>query len=261
MLSNLTKVYLLARRSAVRIWRQPAQWVFPLVFPIMLLIFNSEGLAAAAQLPGFPGKAYVDFWISNPFIFGAANLATVAGSNMAMDIQSGFFNRLALSPTPGWVLALGHLGGTLVVAAFNGVVFLLVGELLGVTVLSGALGMAVMLLLGVFAVAFFAGLGTLMALKLGTTEAVEALFPIFFVFLFLSSTNFPRNLMKARWFAGIATLNPISYVVEAIRSLVVTGWDWRALGVGVAILTVLTSYVVARAASLARSRTQSLGGQ
>ena len=50
--------------------------------------------------------------------------------------------------------------------------------------------------------------------------------------IFLSSINLPRDLIEADWFRAVATLNPISYLVEGIRSLVITGWDVKALALG-----------------------------
>ena len=63
--------------------------------------------------------------------------------------------------------------------------------------------------------------GALAALRTGSTEAVHSLFPVFFVFLFISSMNLPRNLIETDWFQTAATLNPVSYLIEAIRSLVI----------------------------------------
>jgi ABC-2 type transport system permease protein len=68
---------------------------------------------------------------------------------------------------------------------------------------------------------------------------VQGMFPLLFVFFFLSSMNLPRDLIEADWFRTIATWNPISYLVEGLRSLVITGWDgtaiWRCLVTAVAI--------------------------
>ncbi len=69
-------------------------------------------------------------------------------------------------------------------------------------------------------------------MRTGSVEAVESAFPLFFVAIFLSSINLPRNLIEADWFRFIATVNPISYLVEGIRSLVITGWDAQALALG-----------------------------
>jgi ABC-2 type transport system permease protein len=86
----------------------------------------------------------------------------------------------------------------------------------------------------------FASLGSWAALRTGSTEAVQGLFPVFFVFLFLSSMNMPRNLIQADWFRWVATLNPVSYLIEAVRSLVIQGWNWEALGLGFAAAGALT---------------------
>jgi len=86
----------------------------------------------------------------------------------------------------------------------------------------------------------FGGLGAILAIRTGSVEAVESAFPLFFVLIFMSSINLPRPLIEQDWFRFIATVNPISYLVEGIRSLVITGWDAQALllcfGVGVSIM-------------------------
>ena len=66
---------------------------------------------------------------------------------------------------------------------------------------------------------------------------MQGLFPLFFVFIFLSSSNLPRHLLKTGWFHTVATWNPISYLIEGFRSLYIFGWDGTALlrGFGVAI--------------------------
>ena len=71
----------------------------------------------------------------------------------------------------------------------------------------------------------FAGLGALLALRFGTGEAVQGFFPLLFVTVFLSSSSLPRNLIKVNWFHDVATYNPVSYLIEGIRSLIITGWD------------------------------------
>jgi ABC-2 type transport system permease protein len=59
-------------------------------------------------------------------------------------------------------------------------------------------------------------------------------FPLFFAALFLSSMSLPRNLIETDWFRTVATYNPVSYMLEAIRSLVIVGWDPEALALGFA---------------------------
>ena len=87
----------LGRRAVVRTARQPANIVFPLIFPMLLFAVNSGGLRAETRLPGFPTDSFVAFAIAVPFIQGAL-LATVnANVEFARDIQTGFLNRLSLT--------------------------------------------------------------------------------------------------------------------------------------------------------------------
>lgn len=250
----VTQLAFLSRRSFLRVMRQPAQFAFPLIFPLLLLIVNSAGLSRADELPGFPGATYMDFWMANPFVFGAVTLASVTGSNMAVDIEDGFLNRLSLTPLSRSALLGGHLLGVVGVALLNGVVYLLVGLALGVEPDAGLLGVPVILTLGALTTLLFGGFGTYLGLRLGSAEAVEGMFPLFFVMLFLSSGNFPRSLMTVGWFKFLATINPISYIIEAIRSLFITGWDAQALGRGFAVLVPLVILTLAASARAARTR-------
>jgi ABC-2 type transport system permease protein len=96
-------------------------------------------------------------------------------------------------------------------------------------------GVAVLLLFAALIALAFGALGTFAALKTGSGEAVQSLFPLFFVFLFISSMNIPRNLIGVTWFRDAATVNPVSYLIECVRSLIITGWDGEALALGFGI--------------------------
>ena len=226
---------MLARRSVVRTVRQPANVVAPLVFPMLLLAVNSGGLKAETQLPGFPTSSFVAFALAVPFIQGALFATMNAGTDLARDIQTGFLNRLTLTPMRRLAVLGGQLGGVVVLGLVQAVVYLAVGIIVGVRLASGPLGV---LVLGVFTLLIslaFGALGTLAALRTGSGEAVQGLFPAFFVFLFISSMNIPRNLIQITWFRDAATLNPVSYLIECVRSLIITGWDPEALALGFGI--------------------------
>jgi ABC-2 type transport system permease protein len=238
----------LARRSLVRTARQPALVFFPLVFPVVLLAVNSGGLKAETHLPGFPTSSFFAFALAVPFVQGAL-LATVnANVEFARDVQSGFLNRLALTPVRSLVLLVGQLGGLLTIAVVQAVFYLAIGLAFGVRLESGVAGGALLLVLEALIALAFASLGCWAALRTGSTEAVQGLFPVFFVFLFISSMNIPRNLIEATWFRWLATINPVSYLIEAVRSLVITGWDAEALGLGFAVAGAMSAIGFALAA-------------
>jgi ABC-2 type transport system permease protein len=227
----------LARRSVVRTARQPANVIGPFVFPLLLLAVNAGGLDRAAQLPGFPTDSFLAFALAVPFIQGALFATMNAGTDLARDIQTGFLNRLSLTPMRSIALLSGQLGGVAVTGLSQALVYLAVGLAMGVRPASGIPGMFVLLILsGLIALAFGA-LGAFAALRTGSGEAVQGLFPVLFVGLFLSSMNMPRNLIEIDWFRTVATINPVSYLIEGIRSLIIEGWNLEALALafGVAL--------------------------
>jgi ABC-2 type transport system permease protein len=255
---TLQQVGLVARRSLKRTLRQPALIVPTLVFPLFLLAMNASGLGSATKIPGFPTDSYLEFAITVPFVQGAIFAAITAGTELATDIESGFLNRLQLTPLRRTAILAGQLAGATAVAFLGALTYLAVGLIAGVSIHSGALGAVVLVLYAVFAAVAFSGVGAVLGARTGSAQAVQGAFPLVFVFFFLSSMNLPRNLIDVDWFRTVATWNPISYLIEGIRSLIITGWDAtalaRGLGVAVAVL-VLSFWAASRALATRMERT------
>jgi ABC-2 type transport system permease protein len=248
------QVFVLAGRSVVRTVRQPANVVFPLVFPLLLLAVNAGGLDAATRLPGFPTDSFVAFALAIPFIQGALFATMNAGTDLARDIQTGFLNRLSLTPMRGVALLAGQLGGIVTMGVVQALVYLSVGLAVGVEFASGPAGVFVLLAFAILVTVGFGALGAFAALRTGSGEAVQSLFPAFFVFLFLSSMNMPRDLIEIDWFRTVATINPVSYLIECVRSLIITGWDGQALALGFGIAAVITLVALILASVSLRTR-------
>ncbi len=251
---TLSQVGELARRSIVRTARQPAAVVPAAVFPLALMAVNVGGLDAATELPGFPTDSYLDFFIATAFIQGALFAMMNAGTDLAKDVQTGFISRLALTPMRGLALLAGQLSGVMVLAALNAALFLAVGLVAGVSIESGVAGAVAILGFSLLVALAFGSLGAMLGLRTGSGEAVQGFFPLFFVLLFLSSMALPRPLIEQDWFRTVATYNPVSYLLEAIRSLIITGWDGRALALGVGIAGAACAVFMAGASRALRMR-------
>ena len=188
---------------------------------------------------------------SDPRIGDTSQPATTAGrADVAYDAglrahMLSVYNYMTSGVLLTGVVALGFL---------QGIVFLTIGTLMGVDVSSGFFGMVVIVLLTVLVALGFGGIGAILAIKTGSVEAVESAFPLFFVAIFLSSINLPRDLIEQDWFRFIATVNPISYLVEGIRSLVITGWDPRALILGFGFALAIVVVAIGGAAVSLRTR-------
>ena len=250
----MNQVLLLARRSVVRTLRQPAMVVPSIVFPLLLLSINSSGLDTATRLPGFPTDSYFQFALAIPFIQGALFAANSAGTNVASDIESGFLNRLSLTPLSRVSLMLGQLTGILALGLVQALTFVAVGLVFGDGIAAGVGGVAVMILLSLVISLAFGSIGAFVALRSGNGEAVQGVFPLFFAALFLSSMALPRNLIEIGWFQTVATWNPVSYMLEGIRSLVIDGWDAEALALGFGCAAAVAVIAMAAASAALRTR-------
>ena len=253
-MSTLGQIGQMARRSILQTLRQPAMVIPPVVFPLLLVSINAAGLDAATKIPGFPADSYWDFAIAVPFIQGSLFAAINAGTAMARDVETGFIKRLAMTPMQRMALLIGQLIGVMTVAFFSAIVYLVAGFAAGMDFKSGALGVPAIILLGVLVALGFAAIGAYIGLRSGSGEAVQGIFPLLFVFLFLSSVNLPRNLIEQDWFRTIATYNPVSYIVEAMRAPLIYGWDWAALALGFGIAAIVFLVFMTGATMALRTR-------
>jgi ABC-2 type transport system permease protein len=240
----------LARRSALRTIRQPAQIVPALIFPLFLVAVNSGGLQRATKIPHFPTQSYLTFALAVPFVQGALFSVMNAGTDLARDIETGFLNRLALTPLRGVALLGGLLTGALLLGVVQALTYLIVGVTAGAGFAAGGAGLPVLMALSLLVTLGFGAVGLFVALRTGSGEAVQSMFPVFFVFLFLSSMALPRNLIQTDWFREVATYNPVSYLIEGFRSLLVSGWDTEALALafGLAATVAIVGMTAATAA-------------
>jgi ABC-2 type transport system permease protein len=256
--SSWVQVGAIARRSVVRTARQPAMVIPPLIFPVALMAVNAAGLQASTELPGFPTDSFLAFALAVPFIQGALFSTMNAGTDLARDIQTGFVNRLSLTALRDWALLSGQLTGVVVLGVVQALFYVAVGIVVGVDFAAGAGGILVLLVYAVIVSLSFGAVGAYLAFRTGSGETVQAMFPVLFVFLFISSMNAPRDLIGVEWFRIAATLNPVSYMIECVRSLIIEGWNAQALALGfglVAVVGVVFLALASRALRLRMTRT------
>ena len=252
--SLLSQVGVLARRSVVRTLRQPAMIVPSVAFPLILLSINASGLESTTELPGFPTDSYLQFALAISFVQGALFSALSAGTNVANDIESGFMNRLALTPLRRVALMLGQLAGIVALGMIQALTFLIVGLVFGAGIEAGLAGVLAIVGFSLIISLGFGCIGAFVALRTGNGEAVQGIFPLFFAALFLSSMSLPRDLIETDWFRTVADWNPVSYMLECIRSIMIEGWDGEALALGFACAGGLALIALAASASALRTR-------
>jgi ABC-2 type transport system permease protein len=134
------------------------------------------------------------------------------------------------------------------------VAFLAAGLAAGAEIEAGPLGVPVIFALSLSIAAAFGTIGLLVGLRTGSGEAVQGLFPLMFILLFLSSAALPRDLIAHDWFRTVATVNPVSYLIEGLRSLIITGWDGEALALAFGIALAIFAAGLAASTAALRER-------
>jgi ABC-2 type transport system permease protein len=188
------------------------------------------------------GGAVIDF---KAFQLPVAIVFAVTGvsraSALVTDIQSGYFDRLLLTPIRRPMLLLGLMAADIVSIVLLTIPVLLLGLVLGVGFETGILGMIVFIAYGAMWGLAFAGFPYAIALKTGNPAAVNSSFILFFPFAFLTTSFLPKEALTG-WLATIATYNPVTYVLDGLRSLISQGWQWDTLakgaGASLALMTV-----------------------
>lgn len=238
----------LARRAALSVARQPELVVPGVFFPLFFVALNTAAFGRAPMLPGFPEvDSMLDFLLATAVVQGVLFGAVSGGADLAADIESGFFDRLLTSPVPRLSLLVGRLGGSMMLGVVQATFFVLVLLAFGGEVKAGVAGFLVLVAMAVLTAVFVGGLSMSLALRTGSSEAVQGAFPLFFILMFTSSAFFPRELMTG-WYGTLADWNPISHLIEGGRDLVISGFEWdavaRALGVPAAMAALTLALAV-----------------
>ena len=251
-------VLALGRRGLTTQFRR-AQLLMPtFVLPLMLLAVITSGTGAAQDLTDFPATdSFVSFVVAGTVIQGGLLIGLTAGIALASDIEGGFFDRLLAAPVPRVTLVLGRLAGTLVLGAIQSALFLVVAFVFGARYPGGPAGVLGVLALGPLTAAGIGGIAAAIALRTGSMSLMQSVFPFVFVFLFTSPAFFPRDLLTPT-LHDVAAFNPLTYVVEAVRGMLLGeaagGPAWRGF-VSAAVLLVVTTVLatVALASRLKRT--------
>ena len=253
------RVVLALGRRAFTVQFRRAQLLMPtLVLPLVLLAVIASGTAADQELRGFPDvSSYLTFLVPGTIVQGMTLAGLSAGIAMASDIEFGFFDRLLAAPVRRSSLVLGRLCGIVGLAVLQVSLFLTVAALFGARYPGGVVGVFGAYVIAVLTAVGIGGIGSAIALRTGSLSLLQSLFPFVFVFLFTAPAFFPQELLSPA-LRDASVYNPITYVVEGVRSSL-TGDDafgnpW--LGVAVAFALAVGTTALATFALKERLRTQ-----
>jgi ABC-2 type transport system permease protein len=222
----------ITERSLKLIPRLPSTFFPSLLMPVFLTISFAGAFAGLVLLPAFPADKSIDWFIPMTTLQGAAFAGITTGLGLARDLESGFYDRLLLSPASRGSLLAGPLLAS-VLRAFMPITLLLgVAGVGGANFHGGIAGIA-SLVLASLGFALAAGAWSVgLALRFKTQQVAPLMQSGTFLLVFLSTAQMPLEYLSG-WLHTVARVNPMTYVLELARQGFVgeVAWDttWPGL--------------------------------
>lgn len=243
----------IAGRALRAIPREPEMLLPALVIPVFFLIVNVGALQSVAER-SIQGLDFKAFQLPVAIIFAVTGISRAP--SLVLDIKDGYFDRLTITPVSRLSLLLGLMAADLVLVMFLTLPVVAIGFIIGVRFATGLLGvLAFILISGLWGLAF-AGFPYAIALKTGNPAAVNSSFLLFFPFAFLTTAFLPKEALTG-WLSTMATYNPVTYMLAALRAIIIDGWEWSTILGGVASVAGVGAVAFTLALTALRGRLRS----
>jgi ABC-2 type transport system permease protein len=241
----MTEAWVLGQRALRETLRTPDALVPTLFIPLFFLAVNVGQVAKI--FPGdttefLNGQGYGAFQLPSSLLL-AASFGTAA-LFLVEEIEGGYFDKLRASPVPRTALAMGRLVAEAVKGVGIAAAIVVLGLIFGISIASGPLGFVLLVVLTALWAVAFTGFMQLVALKTRSAAATNSAGLIFFPLLFLTPNFVPRDLLT-RPMEIAATFNPVTYVMEAQRSMVLEDLEWGTILPGFGVVIALGAVALA----------------
>ncbi len=255
-MNTLAQTRAMSQRSVLALVRQPALVIPSAVFPLFFAALGTSSFSRAVTIPGFPEvDSFLDFALAGAIVQGILFGSITSATALATDIETGFFDRLLAAPTQRTAILIGRLAGAMAYGFAQTLFFVAVLVPFGLRITTGAVGLMLMAIGGLLTALAVGALMSTMALRTGSSEAVQGSFPLLFVLLFFSSAFFPRETMSGAY-RRIADWNPVSYLVEGFRSLTIGDVNATSIAQVVALPAALAVVTMTGALAALAARTR-----
>jgi ABC-2 type transport system permease protein len=241
----VNQVLLLGSRAVREARRTPDSTIPTLLIPLFFLAVNvgQAGRVFPSGTTDFlMGQNYAAFQLPSSLLLGASFGG--AALYLVEDIEGGYFDKLRAAPISRTAIVLGRLLAEALKSLLIATVMVLIALPFGIRVASGPLGFLVLIVLTALWAVVYAGFMQLLALKTRSAAATQSGSLVFFPLLFLTPGFVPRHLLT-RPMEIAASCNPVTYLMEALRSLILDGWAWGPLARGFGVAGVLLVAMVA----------------
>lgn len=246
-------VYYVGAREIRNLIRTPAAFLPSFFIPLFFYFVQSGQLARALEGAGGSLAAgdYRSFILPVSILFAVSNEG--AGFNMVQDIERGYFDKLMLSPAARPALLMGFVSANFVGVIIKSLVVTLLAMLFGADIATGFWGIIPMILLAAVWGVVFAGIGMAMAIKTGSAQAVQGSLVFLFPLLFLTTSFAPKEALEP-WMRTAVAYNPLTYILDAMRSFTTFGFDWSTVGKGLLAIGIMAPITMSLSLAALRAR-------
>ena len=245
--------YFLMLRALRESLRQPMVELTNIFIPMFFFAVTVGAIGGVAGR-AFGVTNFVGFQMPVAILQAVAGTAGMAGLGTVTDIERGYFDKLMVTPAPRLSLVMGRLAADSVRAMVLTTMIVVAGLGAGAGMEAGPLGAVVIIVMaGMFGLAY-SGIGMAIALRTGSAQAAQAGFLIFFPLLFLSPALAPKEVF-AGWLRFLATINPVTYILQGMRGLILEGWDWQSVAGALGSIAGLTAFTLSLTLLALRGRT------
>jgi ABC-2 type transport system permease protein len=231
----IADVMSIAGRALRAVPKDLAAVVPPVLIAFFFFVVNIATLERLTE-GNIAGFDYTAFQMPTAILLGVTGVSRAPA--LVLDVQNGYLDRLLLTPIRRGAILLGHMAADVAIAAALTIPILVLGFILGVRFEAGVLGLVLFVVLSAAWSLAFAGFGYAVALKTGNPAAVNSMFLLFFPFLFLTTSYVPRSQLSG-WLDTVATFNPVTYLLDGLRSLALEGWNGAALAKAAIAITAI----------------------
>jgi len=234
-----TQIALITWQNLVTIFRRPEAVMPPVAISLFfLLIYDSTLGKASGFIPNLGTNSYIGFILPLSIVSSSLSGAGIAAQNLVRNIEGGYFDKLMLTPINRSALLTGTILSGGFILGLQASIVVVVALIMGLEVATGFLGILAVIGMAILLGLGFAGFTMSAALGSGNAAVVQSASFIFFPLTFLAPTFVPLDLLDG-WLKTAAQFNPITYVLEAMRAVLNTGWDGPVMLRGVAACIIL----------------------
>lgn len=204
------------------------------VMPLFFFIVNSAAFRRAVQIPGFELNTYLQFYAPVALLTAIFISSGSTGIEVVTDISTGYMDRLFLAPIKRWYIVFAKLAAVGVKSALLTGLMMVLFLFFGASFEGGLLGAVTVLLFAFVFAMGWAGVGLSLAFFTKNPRTVQSAFIFFFPFSFITTSQLPLNLLDG-WYKTAVQINPVTYVLEGMRSVLLTGHLGASVGIGLLV--------------------------